>query len=108
MIAKAHLSEINQILKLMNLRVVLSQGSKNRYLIQRKRLRYYKGSKVGSYFAVGLAYDDALLAVLSNPNALIAGVGDNGWYPVARDPNDDFGPVQLNEEQIAALEEILP
>lgn len=108
MIAKAQLSDVNKILKLMNLRVVLSQGSQNRYIIQRKRLREYNCSKVGSYFAVGLAYGDALLAVLGNPNALIAGNGDNGWYPAARDPNDSFGPVQLNEEQIAALEEILP
>lgn len=104
-IDKQALKNVNKVLKQHNCRVVKSTAGSARYVVQRERaIANNYGAPVGSWFAIGLAYGEALADVLKDPTArLNKMVGANGWY--GSGPNgDNYNPIVLDEREALVVE----
>ncbi len=103
-IEKQVLKQVNAVLKKQDCKVILAQGSKARYIVQRRAL-----SKIGSpFYAIGLAYGEALLDVLKDDTMRVNDlVGANGWYGNFGFNGETYLPVQLSAEEVEQLETLL-
>ena len=104
-IDKQALKNVNKVLKQHNCRVVKSAAGSARYLVQRKRFSTNSwGAKAGSWFAIGLAYGEALADVLKDPSLRLNKlVGADGWYGQGPN-NDNYNPIVLDEREALAVE----
>jgi hypothetical protein len=99
------LAGLNALLKEQECRVIAASGCTGRYLVQRRHTQEAKiqgGYKSRSYYAIGICYGEALIALLTGGN-MTRYQGRNEWYADRQRPYYNMTPISLDKDDAMLL-----